>query len=102
MAKIIKLEKTPGMAGQVAVSATVDHGEHGGQDVVTFVGSAYGTPGPVVLVSKTFGQTHVTDPGRFGETFGETWVRRFYGEEPSARGKRESSRWTAMGPGSLL
>lgn len=79
MNRIVKVHIAHGVAGQVAITVGVDHGpDFGGIDDVTFVGSAFGTPGPIVLVSHAFGQTFVTNPGRFGETFGEDWVRRFY------------------------
>lgn len=74
---IEKITRKSGVAGQVSYSATVTYGEHGGRDVVTFVGSIYG--GPVVMISSAF-QTFVSGPDRFG-TFGPEWVRNFFGEE---------------------
>lgn len=76
MAKIEKITRNAGIAGQFSVTVTVSFPE--GDDVTaTFVGSSYGEPGPVVMISPTGIQTFVTDPGRFGVTFGEKWVRRF-------------------------
>lgn len=48
-----------GIAGQLCVTATVDHG-----DTVSFYGSVYG--GPVVMVTPSGLESFVTDPGRFG------------------------------------
>lgn len=72
----VKLCVSRGVAGQVCVTGTVTYP---GEDpcTVTFVGSCYGAPGPVVMcLGQT--QTFVTDPGRYGDTFGEDWVRRFF------------------------
>ena len=68
-----------GIAGQYSITADVTYpGEP--TERIEFVGSHYG--GPVVMVTPAGAQHFVTDPGRFGK-FGEIWVRRFFGLEPS-------------------
>jgi hypothetical protein len=67
------IRPTAGIAGQFSVKARVGYEGEAPRDV-EFVGSAYG--GPVVMVTE-FGQTFVTEPGRFGD-FGTEWVRRFF------------------------
>lgn len=71
--EVTNLKRRKGMAGQFSVEVTVTHpGEE--PRIIEFVGSEYG--GPVLMVTQ-YGQTFVTDPGRFG-TFGEDWVRKFF------------------------
>ncbi len=71
---ILSIKSTNEIGGRVAHMATVQWpGEE--PEVVGFIGSIYG--GPVVMVTETFGQVFVTDPGRFGD-FSVEWVRRFY------------------------
>ncbi len=70
------VKRHTGVAGQVAYSTTVTYpGEVAMR--VTFTGSLYGTPGPVV-VDGPFGQMFVSEPERFGDTFSAAWVRAFY------------------------
>ena len=71
------VRRLSGIAGQITYSAVVEYpgeGCHG----VAFVGSTYGAPGPVVMVTEAHTQTFVVNPGRFGDTFGPEWVRRFF------------------------
>lgn len=77
-ADVLSIRKTGGIAGQVSYTATVRY-EDEGPEVVTFVGSVYGAPGPVVM--QTEGNPEglfVNDPIRFGSEFNTTWVRRFF------------------------
>lgn len=75
--EILSITRTTGVAGQVAYAATVQYpGEP--RQAVTFVGSVYGTPGPVVFIMDGM-QAFVIDASRFGEAFDTSWVRRFYG-----------------------
>lgn len=78
-AKIVTIKRNAGIAGQFSVAVTVSFPE-GDDCTAEFVGSSYGEPGPVIMVSPAGAQTFVTDPGRFGATFGEKWVRRFVEE----------------------
>lgn len=68
------IRKQAGIAGQFAVTADVEYPDEPRRCVV-FTGSTYG--GPVVMTTPR-SEVFVTDPGRFG-TFGEEWVRRFFG-----------------------
>lgn len=68
-----------GVAYSVHVTWTMNDGEVGYSTDVTFVGSTYGAPGPVVVIGGG-AQTFVSEPGRFGETFDPEWIRRFYAE----------------------
>lgn len=71
--EVTNLKRRKGVAGQFSVQATVTHpGEE--PRMMEFVGSVYG--GPVLMVTQ-WGQTFITDPGRFGK-FGEDWVKRFF------------------------
>lgn len=75
-----------GVAGQVAYSvdvttSTYPHDEDAGETVtdesqLVLVGSVYGSPGPVVMVTGPV-QVFVTDPSRFGDTFDRAWAYRF-------------------------
>jgi hypothetical protein len=78
-----RIVRHAGVAGQLAYSVSVAYqlpdGTMERASVVTFTGSVYGTPGPVVMVTPGIPRgTFVTDPGRFGETFGPEWVRAFF------------------------
>lgn len=68
---VIKVHR--GIAGQVVIDAMRDGMR------VSFSGSTYGAPGPVVMITETGAQVFVSDPGRFGEKFGTDWVRAFVG-----------------------
>jgi hypothetical protein len=73
-----RITRHNGAGGQVAYSVLVTYpGEPTAP--VWFIGSVYGSPGPVVMVTGA-GQTQVTEPGRFGD-LSPTWVRRFFGQE---------------------
>lgn len=77
MPKIVDIHRRNGVAGQVAYRVTVDHGpDNGGQTTCELVGSTYGSPGPVVMITSV--QSFVTDPGQYGETFDRDWIRRFF------------------------
>lgn len=75
-----------GIAGQVLYVAIttyrgVSHetGERWVQkSATTFVGTSYGTPGPVVMILESGAQSTVEYPEDFGDTFGKEWIRRFY------------------------
>ena len=69
-----KITRQNGVAGQVSYSVKVTY-PGAAPSVVQFVGSTFG--GPVVMVTRTFGQQFVRDQGRFGP-FGPEWVRRFF------------------------
>lgn len=73
---ILSIRRVAGIAGQVEYVATVEY-EGEGPSTVAFIGSVYG--GPVVMRTAS-AEVFVTDPSRFGE-FGESWVRKFFGEE---------------------
>lgn len=62
-----------GIAGQVAYDVVREN------EWTTFVGSIYGTPGPVVMVGH-FGEMFVVDSSRFGERFDRAWIERFYSD----------------------
>lgn len=70
---IHQIRREAGIAGQFAVTATVEYPDEPKRNV-TFVGSTYG--GPVVMRTAGF-ETFVSDPSRFGK-FGTDWVRRFF------------------------
>lgn len=76
---VVSVKRRNGVAGQVQWTAVVDR--KGERSTVAFVGDVYGTPGPVVMISESGAQVFVSSPGRFGETFGESWVRRFFGSD---------------------
>jgi hypothetical protein len=73
-----RIVRHAGVAGQLAYSVSVAYpGE--AASVVTFTGSVYGMPGPVVMVTPGNPRgVFVTAPERFGETFGPSWVRAFF------------------------
>lgn len=74
--KLGEIRRENGIAGQISYSVAVTYpGESA--STVQFVGSSYG--GPVTMVTASGMQTHVDDPGRFGE-FGPEWVRRFFAD----------------------
>lgn len=72
----LKIRKSVGVAGQIRynVTRTTEHGEHKS----AFVGSVYGTPGPVACVVMSGVQFFVTEPARFGDIFNRKWVENFY------------------------
>ena len=76
------IKRETGVAGQVAYTVTIT--EDGERSRVTFVGTVYGTPGPVVMVSHGdgLGQTFVRNPERFGAKFNPAWVRAFFDFTP--------------------
>jgi hypothetical protein len=61
-----------GIGGQVAYTATEADGRR-----TVFVGSTYGTPGPVAVVISEGFQSFVTEPERFGSIFNREWVGQF-------------------------
>lgn len=75
MGKLVSLTRRSGVAGQVGFDVVTDH--DGEQSTLGFVGNTAGGPGPVVMILPSGYQTFVNDPGRFGETFGQDWVKRF-------------------------
>lgn len=75
MPTVDNLRRENGVAGQIAVSALVTYPDEVPAPL-TFVGSVYG--GPVTLIDQRGFQYNVSDPGRFGDTFGVEWVKRFF------------------------
>jgi hypothetical protein len=77
-----KITRINGIAGQFAYAATVTHTGDGWTDtgVTTFVGSIYGTPGPVVAITGGGMQFFVSDPSEYGDTLNPEWVRRYFGQ----------------------
>ena len=76
--KVTNFKRHAGIAGNYSVSATVEYdGEPA--ETVTFSASVYGSPGAVVMITPSGGQTFVTDPGRCGSVVDESWVRNFFG-----------------------
>jgi len=74
------IRRESGIAGQIAYSVPVSYpGES--TRIVSFVGSTYGTPGPVVMVTGPghADQIVVDSPARHGSTLSPAWVRSFYG-----------------------
>lgn len=66
-----------GIAGQVAYDVTCDDGSS-----CTFVGSEYGSPGPIVIIlNDPDMQCRIDYPGRFGDKFDREWVERFFSDE---------------------
>lgn len=80
------VRKHPGVAGQVGftvdvTTTTYPHNDDDGETVtdesqLVLVGSVYGSPGPVVMVTGPV-QVFVVDPHRFGDTFDAAWAYRF-------------------------
>jgi hypothetical protein len=82
MPTVHNVKKTAGVAGQVQYTAVLSYPEEDGYSTVSFVGSCYGEPGPVLMITEATaaeGGVFVTEPGRFGSKFGPEWVRRFFG-----------------------
>ncbi|QWY81394.1 hypothetical protein SEA_RIZWANA_97 [Arthrobacter phage Rizwana] len=80
LAEVIDLKLDVGIAGQVMVTAHVRM--ESGDMVTGFVGSMYGSPGPVIMIMGE-AQIVVDAPERFGERFNSQWVRRFYESDPA-------------------
>ena len=79
--EVMRVEMHVGVAGARMIQAKVRYTFADAPLQISstqFYGSAYGTPGPIVVVEMAGGQAYVEDAGRFGETFDEGWVRRFY------------------------
>ena len=70
------IKRHNGIAGNYAYSVTVQYPNEEPRNTV-FYGSAYGSPGPVVI-EDTFGQMFVTSPERFGPRLTADWVRAFF------------------------
>lgn len=76
--------RSTGIAGQVAYTVVVtdrtyphEEGETvTDESTLTFIGSIYGEPGPVVAVIGGH-QMHVYEPSRFGHVFDSRWAYRF-------------------------
>lgn len=75
--EILSIKRQAGVAGQVSYLATVQYPDEPAE-TVTLVGSVYGQPGPVVMISPSGNQAFVTNPGRCGPKFDEQWVRAFF------------------------
>lgn len=71
----IKIIRDNGVAGQFALTA--DYVSHGERRKLSFVGSSFGSPGPVTMITPSGLQIHVTDAARFGDKFNPQWVRNF-------------------------
>ncbi len=75
--KIGRIHRSAIIAGSVNYTAEVTYpGEP--MHEVTFAGSTYGEPGPVVMITESLHQTFVDEPSRFGARFDANWVRRFF------------------------
>ena len=64
------------MANDTLIRAKVQYPGEAPQ-VVEFIGSPYGTPGPVLVLMDGM-SVRVSDPARFGDRFGPGWVRRYW------------------------
>jgi hypothetical protein len=71
-----QLVMTEGVAGQRMIIAHYKYPGESPQQAV-FVGTTFGTPGPVVLRVGGF-ELFVDSPDRFGEVFDKDWVTTFY------------------------
>lgn len=78
MTRKLTITRTSGIAGQVRynVTRTTDEGTYKS----AFIGSEYGTPGPVTAVVMDGVQFFVDSPSRFGEKFNRDWIRNFYAD----------------------
>lgn len=75
-----KIVRHSGIAGQLAYSVSVSYPGETGATVVTFTGSTFGQPGPVVMLTDAFPRgIIVSDSGQYGATLSPEWVRRFFG-----------------------
>ena len=73
-----RIVRHSGVAGQLAYSVAVTYPGEPAR-VVTFTGSVYGAPGPVVMITPANPRgMFVSSPERFGATFGPAWVRSFF------------------------
>ena len=81
---IASIRRRSGVAGQVSYTVTTRY-EYGPEVKTVFMGSVYGTPGPVQCFNANLsgfdGPVFVDEPARFGDTFDEMWVRRYYAED---------------------
>lgn len=78
-ARITAITKRDGVAGQVAYDVDVDY--DGIPFSTTFIGTIYGGPGPVVMLSGDKLapiETFVTEPERFGPKLNGDWIYAFY------------------------
>jgi Family of unknown function (DUF6496) len=74
--RILKISHDKSFAGQRSIAAVVQYpGEEPAR--VEFVGPSGNMAGRVVMVTRSLGQTPVTDASRFG-AFNKDWVRRFF------------------------
>lgn len=72
---IERIEATHDMIGAIAFTADVSYGADRAK--YTFIGSMFGSPGPVFLeIGKDLINVH--QPERFGVRFNDDWVRNFY------------------------
>lgn len=78
LAEVKSLRVQHGLAGQVAITATVVYSHSECEERVTFVGTKYGEPGPVCMITHGGTQSFVYAPSRFGAEFNEAWVRAFF------------------------
>lgn len=78
--KILSIKDRGIQANQWQIDAVIQYDGEEAQ-TVTFVGTFYGNPGPVVVIDKTWGQQNVRYPARYGESFGPEWIRRYFGVE---------------------
>jgi hypothetical protein len=78
VAKVHGIEKVAtshDIVGAVAYEADVSYGADRAK--YTFVGSMFGSPGPVLLLIGNE-PINVHQPERFGVRFNDDWVRNFY------------------------
>lgn len=76
MQVITGIKKISGIAGQFAYTVSLE--DEYGDSEVSFIGTSYGSPGPVAMTFDTGGTTFVVDPSRFGDTFNRQWIRNFF------------------------
>lgn len=76
---ILDLKRKDGIAGQIAYMALIQYPDEIESRQVQFIGSTYGNPGPVVMVTAANLDGHaVTEPSRFGDSLNAEWVERFF------------------------
>ncbi len=79
--KLGPIVRTTGAAGGIAYTVTVVYppANGGGSVRVTFIGSTYGTPGPVLMQLGDGSGGFVSHAEDYGDKLSPGWIRRFYG-----------------------
>lgn len=78
--KVGRIRRIHGIAGNFVLSALVWYEGDEKPYRVSFHGSTYGSPGPIVVVTDS-GQEFVKNASRYGAKLDEQWIRNFYGME---------------------